>query len=159
MKKILAFLVTAVMLLTVLTGCGDPVYDDFENFLNTEMTEVNENYDKIAEETEIWANLEDDEDLIAGLEEDLLPLVEDSLAKLEKIEPETDEVKELKEKYVAVMEAYKEGFELVLAGIKDNDADEIYAGNDKLSEGLSLLDEYNDALDALAKEVDAEIEY
>ena len=42
------------MALTLLTGCGDLVYDDFSNYLNVEMTEVNANYEKIKTEAGRW---------------------------------------------------------------------------------------------------------
>ena len=89
----------------------------------------------------------------------MLPLVDDSLEKLEKIEPATEEVKELKAKYVKVMDAYKEGFTLTLEGAQQMDVDKVNAGNEKISEGITLLDEYNAALEALAEEKGMEIQY
>lgn len=159
MKKIVSLLVLAVMSITLFTGCVDPVFEDFENFLNTEMTEVNANYDKIKDEVGNWGESDDDAALVSSIENVLLPLVDDSLSKLEKINPETDEVKDLKDKYTKVMEAYKDGFENVLEGIKTLDEETILAGNDKISEGVDLLDEYNKALEDLAEKVGAEIEY
>ena len=158
MKKFLSLLLVFVLSCSILTGCSDPVYDDFENFLNVEMVGVNANYDKITEEASKWAEYEDIEMLVSSIEDTLIPLVDESLAKLEGIEPETDEVKELKEKYVKVMDAYKEGFEKVLTGINENSEEQIEEGNEKINEGIELLDEYNAGLDALAEEVGAEIE-
>ncbi len=159
MKKFLAFLLTACMAFTVLAGCGNPLYDDFENFLNVEMVDVNANYDKIKAEAASWEGFEEDAQLEASLNDTLLPLVEDSLAKLEEITPETTEVTEVKNKYVKVMEAYKEAFTDILAGITEQDEAKVDAGNARLTEGIELLEEYNAALEALAEEVGAEIEY
>lgn len=159
MKKILECVLTAVMGLTLLTACGNPVYDDLENFMNVEMVEVNENYKKIAAEAGTWENIEDETELQTSIENNMLPYVNDSLEKLEKITPKTEEVKELKDTYVQIMQSYKEGFEEVLAGIKALDEDMMLSGNEKLENGLQALEEYNAALEALAADVGAEIEY
>lgn len=159
MKKISALLLTGLMAFMCLTGFGDPLYDDFDNFLNTEMTGVNENYDKITEETGLWANFEEDAELESSLEDVLLPLVNDSIAQLEGISPATDEVKALKDKYSQIMSAYKEGFELILAGLREQDEEKMNAGTAKVEEGLAFLDEYNAGLESLAEEVGGEITY
>ena len=160
MKKITALLLMAVMAFTLLTGCGsDPVYDEFENFLNVQMVDVNANYEKIKAEAATWEGIEDTAQLVSSINETLLPIINDSLDKLSKIELETEEVQDLKAKYVKVMEAYKEGFEVVLAAVEADDVEKMEAGNAKISEGVTLLDEYNAAMEKLAGEVGAEIEY
>lgn len=158
MKKIVSLLLMAVMALTLLTGCGNPVYDEFENFINVEMVEVSANYEKITAEAGKWAEYEEDAQLMASINDIMLPLVNDSLDKLEKINPETEEVKEIKAKYVKVMDAYKEGFTLILASLQAQDAEKMNAGDAKINEGITFLNEYNEALKALAEEVGAEIE-
>ena len=159
MKKLFAILLVLVMATALLTGCGDPVYDDFVNFLNVDMVDVNASYTKITDEVATWENIEDDAFLAESISNVLLPLVNDSLASLENINPETEEVKALKEKYVGVMDAYKAGFEALLEGCETQDEATINAGNESLEKGVELLDEYNAALEALAEEHGAEIEY
>ncbi len=159
MKKIISLTLLAVMALTLLTGCSNAVYDDFSNFLNVEMADVNENYEAIKAEVATWENLADDAAIKKSIEDVLLPLVNDSLSKLEAITPATEEVTEIKAKYVKVMEAYKEGFETLAVGCDTQDEATINAGNDALTNGVALLDEYNTALESLAAEVGAEIEY
>ena len=159
MKKYLALLLVVVMSFALLTGCSDPVYDDFENYMNVEMTEVTANYEKITKEAGKWEGFEEDAQLEESINDVMLPLVNDSLDRLAKISPATEEVKEIKAKYVKVMDAYKEGFTLLVESIKDQDEEKMNAGNEKINEGIELLDEYNSALEALAKEVGAEIEY
>lgn len=159
MKKVLAFLLMVVMATALFTGCSNPVYDDFENFMNVEMVEVNADYEKITAEVGTWENLESDAELAKSLKEVLIPLVDGSLEKLNAITPETDEVKEVKAKYVKVMEAYKAGFESYLAACETQDEAKISEAETKLNEGVELLNEYNAALEALAAEVGAEIEY
>ena len=159
MKRILALLLMLVMSVTVLTGCSDPIYDDLENFLNIEMTEVNADYEKVKAEVGTWETLEDDAAIAKSLNDVLLPLINSSLAKLEDINPETEEVKGIKTKYVKVMEAYKKGFEALSEGCETQDEATINAGYESIGKAVELLDEYNKALEELAKEHGAEIEY
>ena len=159
MKKIVALILVTVMALVSFAGCSDSLYDDFENYLNVQMADVNANYDLIKEETANWEAYEEDAEFETSLKDILIPLVDDSLAKLEDVAPQTEEVKELKAKYVDVMDAYKAAFEQILEGVINQDADTMNAGSEKLEEGIELLDDYNAGLEALAKEVGAEIEY
>ena len=159
MKKFTALLIAAVMMLASLTGCSNAAYDDFQNFLNVEMVEVNANYDKLLEELTVWDTLEYDAEIAEFIKASLIPLVDDSLAKLTKINPETDEVKEIKAKYVKVMEAYKAAFEDMYTAFSTGDEAVLEEGNAHLDEGMVLLDEYNAALETLAAEVGAEIQY
>lgn len=159
MKKILTLLLAAVMSFTFLTGCSDPVYDDFENFLNVEMKEVNADYKKLTTEVGTWESLPDDVAIKKSIDDTLLPLVNGSLANLKDINPETEEVKAIKEKYVKAMEAYKAGFETLAEGCETQDEATINSANEKIEEAMKLLDEYNKALEELAKEHGSEIEY
>ena len=159
MKKFTALLIATVMMLASLTGCTNAVYDDFQNFLNVEMVEVDANYDKLLEELAVWDTLEYDAEIADFIKASLIPLVDDSLAKLTKINPETDEVKEIKAKYVKVMEAYKAAFDDMYTAFSTGDEAVLEEGNAHLDEGMVLLDEYNAALEALAAEVGAEIQY
>ena len=159
MKKILAILLITAMAVTFLTGCSDPVYDDLENFLNVEMVEVNADYVKLTEEVGAWEALEDDAALQKSINDTLIPLINGSLEKLENINPETDEVKAIKDKYVKVMDAYKAGFEALAEGCETQDEATVNAGSQKLEEAVELLNEYNKALEELAKAHGSEIEY
>ena len=138
-KKVMAGMLMGIMVIGMLTGCGgDPVADDFEKFLNTDMVDVNANYDKIKEESAKWGDLETNEE------------IKDSI---------TDEVKAIKEKYVKVMEAYKEGYTKMLEACDTNDEQTVTEATEKIDEGIKLLDDYNNALESLAKEKDMKIEY
>ena len=160
MKKTLALLLILIMSLAVLTGCTtNTVFDDLEKYLNVEMKEINENYGKITNEVSTWETIEDDATLAKSIIGTLLPLVDDSLEKLENVKPKTEEVKALKEKYIKVMDSYKVGFEALYEGCSTQDEETIERGNENLERGIELLDEYNTALEELAKEVGAEIEY
>lgn len=159
MKKIFALLLMVVMSVTLLAGCSDPVYDDLENFLNVEMKQVNADYTKITEEVGKWETYEDDNAIKASVNDTLLPLVEASLTALKDINPETEEVKAIKDKYVKVMDTYKVAFETLAEGCETQDEATINTATEKLEEAVSLLDEYNKALEELAKEHGSEVEY
>ena len=159
MKKIVSLLLIAVMSVAILTGCGNALYDDFENFLNVSMDEVNANYEKITAEAAKWETFETENEIVESINNVLIPLVDDSLEKLGTIAPETEEVKALKDKYVSVMEAYKEGFVNFAKGIAIQDEEIMNAGNEKINEGIELLNEYNTGLEDLAAQVGAEIQY
>ena len=159
MKKLLALLLMVVMSVTLLAGCSDPVYDDLENFLNVEMKQVNADYTKITEEVGKWETYEDDNAIKKSIDDTLLPLVEASLTALKDINPETEEVKAIKDKYVKVMDTYKVAFETLAEGCETQDEATISTATEKLEEAVSLLDEYNKALEELAKEHGSEVEY
>ena len=159
-KKVMAGMLMGIMVIGMLTGCcGDPVADDFEKFLNTDMVDVNANYDKIKEESAKWGDLETNEEIKDSINNGIMPNIDDSLDKLSKIKPETDEVKAIKEKYVKVMEAYKEGYTKMLEACDTNDEQTVTEATEKIDEGIKLLDDYNNALESLAKEKDMKIEY
>jgi len=158
MKKILALLLMVIMSVTLLAGCGtDPVYEDLSNFLNVEMVEVNAEYEKLTAEVGTWETLEDDAAIKKSIDDTLLPLVNGSLEKLKDINPETEEVKAIKDKYVKMMDAYKAGFEALSEGCETQEEATINAGSQKLEEAVELLDEYNKALEELAKEHGSEV--
>ncbi len=159
MKKIFALLLMVVISTTLLTGCSDPVYDDLENFLNVEMVEVNADYTKLTAEVGTWETLEDDAAIKKSIDDTLLPLVDGSLEKLKDINPETEEVKEIKNKYVKVMDTYKVAFDTLAEGCETQDEATINTATEKLDEAVKLLDEYNKALEELAKEHGSEVEY
>lgn len=160
MKKLLALLLMVVMSVTLLAGCGtDPVQADFENYLNYEMTDVNANYSKLTEEVGKWESYGDDAELVTSINQVLLPLVDGSLEALADINPATEEIKAVKEKYVKVMDAYKEAFELLAEGCETQEDATINAGAQKLEEAVDLLDAYNKALEEIAAQFDMEIEY
>ena len=159
MKKIFALLLMVVMSVTLLAGCSDPVYEDLSNYLNVEMVDVNADYEKLTAEVGTWETLEDDTAIKKSIDDTLLPLVNGSLEKLKDITPETEEVKAIKDKYVKVMDAYKTGFEALSEGCETQDEATINAGSQKLEEAVELLDEYNKALEELAKEHGSEVEY
>ncbi len=160
MKKLGTLVLTLMMGFSLLTGCGsDPVADELEKFVNTDMKEVNANYKEMTDEVANWASYEDDAAFVTSLEDVLIPNVEESLDILSKAEVTTDEVKSLKDKYTKSLDKYKEGFELMLSAANNGDADLLTEGMAVTEEALALLDEYNAAMEALAEEKGMKVTY
>lgn len=160
LKKIMAGMLLGIMVVGMLTGCGsDPVAEDFEKFLNTDMADVNANYEKFKEESAKWGDLETNEEIKDSINNVIMPNLDDTLDKLSKIKPETDEVKDIKAKYVKVIEAYKEGYTKMLEACDTDDEQTVTEATEKIDEGIKFLDEYNNALESLAKEKDMKVEY
>lgn len=159
MKKITAVLLTLVMALCVFTACGDPVADEFEKFLNTDMVDVNANYEKLKTEMGKWSDFNTYDEIKTSINDVLLPLINDSIEKVNAISAETEEVKALKTKYIAVMDKYKEAYETMVVGCDTDDDSKFDEANNQIDEGIKLLDEYNKALEDLATEKGMEIEY
>ena len=157
--KLLAGILILVMSAMVFTGCAVTPGDELETFINTDMTDVNANYEKIKAESGKWGDYEDDSQFIDSIEKVILPLIDDSLNKTSEIELQTDEVKSIKDKYINVMNAYKEGYTKILEAFKTSDENLLNEGSGKIDEGIKLLDEYNKALEDLAKEYDLELQY
>lgn len=159
-NKLITGILALAMSFSILTGCGsDPVADDFEKFLNTDMTDVNADYEELKAETVNWDSLETNEEIADSIENKIMPLIDDSLDKLSKINPETDEVKEIKAKYEEVINTYKEGYQKMLDACSTNDEATVNEAVSTIDKAVSLLDEYNQALESLAKEKDMEIQY
>lgn len=160
MKKIMTALLAMVMMIGMLTACGsDPVAEELEKFINTDMIEVNKKYEDLKAEMSKWQSLEDDAALIASLKDTVLPNIDESLNLLSKITLQTEEVKEIKGKYTKVLDTYKEGFKVMLSAAETGDETGLKTADEKIAEGLKLLDDYNKALENLAKEKKMEISY
>ena len=160
MKKLLALSLVLIMIPTFLTACfSDPVADELEKFLNTDMVTINENYEALKAELGKWEGFETDEQIVTSLKDVLIPNVDASLDMLSKIELTTDEIKSIKDKYKKVLDTYKEGFETMLEGANNGDSALLENGAVKLEEGVTFLDEYNSALESLASLKGLTIEY
>ena len=159
MRKITALLLALTMAF-VLVGCGaDPVYDDLLNFINVQMPGINEEYEQLTTEVGRWEILLDDAEIEKSISETLIPLVDSSIAKLSGIIPATEEVKAIKDKYVAAMETYREGFEIIAEACKTQDEATINKGTEKLEAAVEIINEYNKSLETLAEKHGATVEY
>ena len=158
--KIVLGIVASAMVIGALSGCmSDPVADDFTKFMNEDMVEVNANYEALKAESGKWESFETNEEMTNSISNVILPNINESLDKLAAIEPQTDEVKAIKDLYVKMLNTYKEGYEIMLEACNTDDETLVDQASAKIEEGLKLLGEYNSALEKLAKEKDLEVQY
>jgi ElaB/YqjD/DUF883 family membrane-anchored ribosome-binding protein len=136
-----------------------PVAEELEKFLNTDMVGINAKYEDLKAEVGKWDNLEDDAALVVSINDVILPNLDSSLELLSKIQLQTEEVKEIKDKYQKVLEAYKEGYQSMQSAAEKGDTAAVEAADAKIEEGVKLLDEYNKSVEDLAAEKDMTVEY
>lgn len=157
MKKLLTLTLTAIMALTVLTGCGsDPLEDDFVKFFNTDMVPISEKAGEIQTATEEWSALGDENAMIEYANNTLIPLVDEALDLMEDINPETDEVKSLKNTFQTGLSAYKEAFEMAVSDLQTGGTMEEPMA--KMEEATAQFNEFDVESDALADELGLELE-
>lgn len=159
MKKLLSCLFALVISLSLLTGCGDAVADEFETFLNTKMVDVNAKYNDLITELEKWNNLETDAEMIDSLKNIIIPNIDEQLSMLDAIELTTDEVIAIKEKYKTMLEKYKEGYSAMLTALEVADITALENSLTLVEDGLTALEAYNKALEDLAAEKGMTIAY
>ena len=125
MKKLVKFvlgIVASAMVIGALSGCmSDPVADDFTKFMNEDMVEVNANYEALKAESGKWESFETNEEMTNSISNVILPNINESLDKLAAIEPQTDEVKAIKDLYVKMLNTYKEGYGIMLEACNTDD--------------------------------------
>ena len=159
MKKLMACLFAMVMGLFLLTGCGDPVADEFEKYLNTDMVEVTAKFVELKAEFTNWANYTTDAEMLDSINNKILPNIEEQFALLDKIELTTDEVTAVKAKYETMLNKYKDGYTQMLAAFEAADEAALEASLTLLQDGVTALNEYNAALEELAKEKGMTVQY
>lgn len=134
------------------------VADDLENYMNVEMAEINESFNTISDEISAW-DTDDVEGIIANISDVLLPIIEDSLDKIEEVSPVTEEVQNLKDMYEDVLLAYGDGFASIIEAYENDDEAAMDEALTKTSDALDLVGEYNAALEELAEANGMTVEY
>ena len=159
MKKLLTCLLALVMSLSLLTGCGDAVADEFETFLNTDMVAVNAKYEDLKTELTKWNNFETDAEMIDSLKNVIIPNIDEEIARVNAIELTTDEVKAVKAKFMTMLDKYKEGYSAMLTALETADVTALENSLTIVQEGLDAQTAYNTALEDLAAEKGMTIGY
>lgn len=135
------------------TACGkDPVAKEVQDFANTKMRSVNEQYQKFSEDyNEITSHTTDYVDYI---NDTLLPEVDDIIAAVEKIDTEHDEVTDLKEKYLKVMNGYRSAMQKCADAVANEDSEGLMSASEDLQQVTEDLNAYNTALKDLGEKYD-----
>lgn len=159
MKKLLTAMTALAMTLGILAGCGgNPVLDDLNNFVSVEMTAPMAKMEEMIAETDKWSDPDFTiEDAQQGLEK-IIPICDEALQLAEGITTSTDEVAALKNGFVDSLKKYKEGYTLMLDGLKGEDDAKFQEGLAISEEGTAALNQFNADMKALASENGLEIE-
>lgn len=161
-KKLIGIIIAVIAVIIVIlavTG-SDEVSDDLLKFLNEDMQSVIDDREEVMELYEKWPELAEKEDIegvYTLLADEILPKVDEILEQLEKVNPQTDEVKELKSLNVEGFTLLKEGGEKMIRSFNDFDEDGIDEGSDMVADGMEKINEYDKKLEELAKEHDIEL--
>ncbi len=158
MKKFAALVLSVLLCTVFISGCGtDGVSEELEQFLNVDMIESNKLHSEISEETKKWEAFTKDKEAIESIEEVLIPAFDGVLKNLSAIKLETEEVKEIKEKYQQSMSTYKEGYNLFLEAFTAGNAELASKASAKIREAEELLTQYNGLIETLAEEKDLDL--
>ncbi len=160
MKKLITLLLTVVLSVSMLAGCGgDPVADELEKYLNTDMKDINQKYEDLKTEMGKWEDFSDAQQMIDSIDQVILPNLNDSLDALDKIELSTDEVKAIRDTYKDALETYLDGFNQMRTYFESEDEADYTAAEDKINDALTIINDYNSQLEKLADEKGMTIEY
>lgn len=134
MKKMLGMILTLVLSVVMVTGCGsDPVADDLVNYINNEMLSLFEVENTVQSEFisafEGSSEATDLEEFAAKLKDVIIPASEELVAKSKAIVPETEEVATLHSKYVETVTEQNEALVLYLLGCQGTNELVDYATN------------------------------
>jgi uncharacterized protein YceK len=133
---------------TLLTGCGNKVKTDILDYSD----DFSVLLDDIAEVSDEIDAEQGKEDFKTSLNESVIPKLEDVKTKAEKIEPQTEEVKQLKDLFIDCVTLNLEGCNTVLKAIDTSNADTFQKAKDQFEQGDTLENEFRSKWDEMAKE-------
>lgn len=159
MKKVI--LCTILPIIFVLSACfSDPIQDDLMNYVNKEMTAAFEleatavtAYDQVS-----GINYTDDVTMYDALVLTVIPTYNEFIKELNTIPIDTEELREIHEIYIEGADLQYNAFVKIVRALETQDPLLIEEANGMLEEARSLLREYQNEIDKLAKEHDVEWE-
>ena len=159
MKKVI--LCTILPIIFVLSACfSDPIQDDLMNYVNKEMTTAFEleatavtAYDQVS-----GINYTDDVTMYDALVLTVIPTYNEFIKELNTVPIDTEELREIHEIYIEGADLQYNAFVKIVRALETQDPLLIEEANGMLEEARSLLREYQNEIDKLAKEHDVEWE-
>ncbi len=159
MKKVI--LCTILPIIFVLSACfSDPIQDDLMNYVNKEMTAAFEleatavtAYDQVS-----GINYTDDVTMYDALVLTVIPTYNEFIKELNTVPIDTEELREIHEIYIEGADLQYNAFVKIVRALETQDPLLIEEANGMLEEARSLLREYQNEIDKLAKEHDVEWE-
>lgn len=158
-KKLLRL--TVIPFLFFLTACGtDPVQEDLLNYVNEEMTDAFElealavgAYDQVS-----GINYTDDYTMYDTISLTVIPNYNEFIKELNQVKIETEELRDIHEIYIEAADIQFNAFVKILSALETQEIALVEEANSMLEEARSLIREYLDAIDTLAKEHDVEFD-
>jgi len=155
-KKILAITLTLSLMLVSLTACGNPVKNDFKEYVNKNVitTFLPENNEIINDYT-VAMKSADVKTMVDALSKTLPKKNDALLEKMKAYSPQTTEVQELHNIYINAAEIRKEAYVLMLGALTTNASDESAADTAiaKLTDSDNKFVEFQTKLDSMKKDL------
>jgi DNA repair ATPase RecN len=158
MKKYV--LVSFLLLLFLLSGCGDPVQDDLLDYVNEKMPSLGKEevmiigkYEKVT-----GANYTDDQTLYDALKVEIIPAYNEYIEDLESVKIETDELRKIHEDYIEAANIQASAFLTIVTALENQDSGLINDANQKLNTARKMMRDYKNDVEKLAKEHDVKLE-
>lgn len=153
------YIVVAILCFCVFSSCGqDVVQKDLLNYINNIKSISHLEKEAItAYQGVAGLNYKNDKEVLATLKSTVIPKYSEFISKLSKIDIKTEEVMNLNKKYIESTKKQLEALNIIADGMEKQDASLINKANLKLNEAKLGIQDYNDKLQALAKEHKIEI--
>ncbi|MFD1359095.1 hypothetical protein ACFQ4X_14340 [Fictibacillus halophilus] len=149
-----------LLMLFLLSGCGDPVQDDLLDYVNEKMPSLGKEEMKIVGKYDdvTGPNYTDDQSLYDALKAEIIPEYNEFIKDLEAVEIETDELRNIHEDYIEATNIQASAFLLIVSAIENQDSTMINEANEKLNTARKMMREYQNDVKKLAKEHDVKLE-
>ena len=161
MKKMnhikILFCILLMILLGTVAGCkkNNPVADDLVQYVETDLKailpkeqEAISNYNMVCEQTNKLSSKE----VIQKFETSILPDYKEFLDNLKKLQPQTQEVRELKDIYVEGATLQYEAMNMIVEALKQQDSNKMKEADELIVKAKSKLQTYEVKLTRLAKD-------
>lgn len=149
-----------VLISLSLFACGNvTVKDDLKNYIDEWHSKMGDRVDTNRAEfnSAINENFIDYDTLYSDINDDIMPDLKDAIGIAEKIEPKTDEVKAVHEKYLNALNMQLEAYELILTAIESQDSEDSSKAGDKLAEAGDEAQDFATALSEMAEKYGIEL--
>jgi hypothetical protein len=158
MKKYI--LASFLLLLFLLSGCGDPVQDDLLDYVNEKMPALGKEEMKIVGKYEdvTGSNYKDDQTQYDALKVEIIPAYNEYIEDLESVKIETNELRKIHEDYIEAANIQASAFLTIVTALENQDSGLINEANQKLNTARKMMRDYQNDVEKLAKKHDVKLE-
>ena len=156
-KKVIKIII--IPFLFLLTACmNDPIQEDLLNYVNKELkTALELEADAVNAYDDVTGiNYTDDYTMYDTISNNVIPNYNEFIKELNQVKMETEELRDIHEIYIKAADTQYNAFVKILVAIETQDVALIEEANGMLEEARSLIREYLNELDKLAKDHDVE---